>query len=257
MVGRDVLLRVDKPPPSPGAPLLEVDDLTVATTAARDGARRVASTCAPARSSASPASTATARRSSIEALRACARRRPDRDRRGRDVTARGARDARAGRRAHPRGSPAPRARPRLLARREPRASRLPQRAESRVRLAVPERLVARAQRLLEDSTSAAATRRRSSGALRWQPAEGRVAREISREPERADRRAADARARRRCDRVPAQAARRERDAGRGMLLVSLELEEILSLADRILVIYEGGSSASSGRRHARRDSGSR
>jgi simple sugar transport system ATP-binding protein len=31
----------------------------------------------------------------------------------------------------------------------------------------------------------------------------------------------------------------ERDAGRAVLLVSLELEEIVSLSDRILVIYEG------------------
>ena len=31
----------------------------------------------------------------------------------------------------------------------------------------------------------------------------------------------------------------ERDAGRGVLLVSLELDEILSLSDRILVMYEG------------------
>ncbi|HEX2105609.1 MAG TPA: ATP-binding cassette domain-containing protein, partial [Solirubrobacteraceae bacterium] len=31
----------------------------------------------------------------------------------------------------------------------------------------------------------------------------------------------------------------ERDAGRGILLVSLESEEVRSLADRILVIYEG------------------
>jgi simple sugar transport system ATP-binding protein len=31
----------------------------------------------------------------------------------------------------------------------------------------------------------------------------------------------------------------ERDAGRGILLVSLEFEEIRELADRILVIYEG------------------
>ncbi len=31
----------------------------------------------------------------------------------------------------------------------------------------------------------------------------------------------------------------ERDEGRGILLVSLELEEILSLSDRILVFYEG------------------
>ena len=31
----------------------------------------------------------------------------------------------------------------------------------------------------------------------------------------------------------------ERDEGRAILLVSLELEEILSLSDRILVIFEG------------------
>jgi simple sugar transport system ATP-binding protein len=31
----------------------------------------------------------------------------------------------------------------------------------------------------------------------------------------------------------------ERDQGRGVLLVSLELDEILSLSDRILVMYEG------------------
>jgi general nucleoside transport system ATP-binding protein len=31
----------------------------------------------------------------------------------------------------------------------------------------------------------------------------------------------------------------ERDAGRAVLLVSLELEEIRSLSDRVLVIYEG------------------
>ncbi len=31
----------------------------------------------------------------------------------------------------------------------------------------------------------------------------------------------------------------ERDAGHAILLVSLELDEVLSLADRILVMYEG------------------
>ena len=31
----------------------------------------------------------------------------------------------------------------------------------------------------------------------------------------------------------------ERDEGRAILLVSLELEEVLSLSDRILVLYEG------------------
>jgi simple sugar transport system ATP-binding protein len=32
----------------------------------------------------------------------------------------------------------------------------------------------------------------------------------------------------------------QRDAGKAVLLISLELEEVVSLADRILVIYEGG-----------------
>ena len=31
----------------------------------------------------------------------------------------------------------------------------------------------------------------------------------------------------------------ERDAGKAVLLVSLELEEVMSLSDRILVMYEG------------------
>ena len=31
----------------------------------------------------------------------------------------------------------------------------------------------------------------------------------------------------------------ERDQGRAILLVSFELEEVLSLSDRILVVYEG------------------
>jgi general nucleoside transport system ATP-binding protein len=31
----------------------------------------------------------------------------------------------------------------------------------------------------------------------------------------------------------------QRDAGRGILLVSFELDEILSLSDRILALYEG------------------
>ena len=31
----------------------------------------------------------------------------------------------------------------------------------------------------------------------------------------------------------------ERDAGRAVLLVSLELDEVLSLSDRILVMFEG------------------
>ena len=63
MVGRDVLFRVDKEAPKPGEPLLEVEGLE------RDddrGLPAVAASrfrCARARSSASPASTTTARAS--------------------------------------------------------------------------------------------------------------------------------------------------------------------------------------------------
>ena len=31
----------------------------------------------------------------------------------------------------------------------------------------------------------------------------------------------------------------QRDAGKGVLLVSLELDEVMALSDRILVMYEG------------------
>ena len=57
----------------------------------------------------------------------------------------------------------------------------------------------------------------------------------------------------------------ERDAGKAILLVSLELEEVRNLADRILVIYAGrivgelaaervrrGARAAHDRRHRRR-----
>ncbi len=49
----------------------------------------------------------------------------------------------------------------------------------------------------------------------------------------------------------------ERDEGRGILLVSLELEEILSLSDRILVMYEGEIVGEFPPTSARRRSGSR
>ena len=80
---------------------------------------------------------------------------------------------------------------------------------------------------------------RAGGALRRQPAEGRAAREIARDPQVL---------------IAAQPTRgldvgaiefvhrrlvEQRDEGRAILLVSFELDEILSLSDRILVMYEG------------------
>ena len=56
---------------------------------------------------------------------------------------------------------------------------------------------------------------------------------------RAPRGTAHARSRRRGGRVRAPRPIEERDEGRAILLVSLELEEVLSLSDRILVMFEG------------------
>ena len=63
MVGREVLLRVDKTPAHPGEPLLEVENLHVLDDRGLEAVRDVASRCAAARSSGSPASTATGRAS--------------------------------------------------------------------------------------------------------------------------------------------------------------------------------------------------
>ena len=67
-----------------------------------------------------------------------------------------------------------------------------------------------------------------------------LAREFSCRPDGARRRVADPRPRRRRDRDRARAARRAAaDRGVGVLLISEDLDEVLALADRIAVIYEG------------------
>ena len=69
MVGRRVLLRVEKKPAKPGAPLLQVENLGVCRRKAACAASPTSpSTCAPARSSGSPASPATASRSCWRSL---------------------------------------------------------------------------------------------------------------------------------------------------------------------------------------------
>ena len=64
MVGREVVLEVDKEPASPGETLLEVEALTVEDDRASRRCAARASTCAPARSWVSPGSTGTDRPSS-------------------------------------------------------------------------------------------------------------------------------------------------------------------------------------------------
>src|SRR2546429_9726320 len=61
MVGREVLLRVEKPVSDPGDPVLTVDDLHVPTTVGSKRSVAFRSRCAVARSSASPALTGTGR----------------------------------------------------------------------------------------------------------------------------------------------------------------------------------------------------
>ena len=121
-------------------------------------------------------------------------------------------------------------------------------------------------RLLEGTRRTAAagvrrSRRRTGhvrrGAVGRQPAEGRVAREIASNPKvlvaHQPTRGLDVGA---IEFVHRRLIA-ERDKGRAVLLVSLEYEEVKALADRILVIYEGRSSASSRLTRARRSSASR
>ena len=74
MVGREVLLRVEKKPAEPGEPLLTVEDLRVLDERGLEAFAASPSRCAPERSSASPAWTATARPSSSRRSPGCASR---------------------------------------------------------------------------------------------------------------------------------------------------------------------------------------
>ena len=143
-------------------------------------------------------------------------------------------------RTHPRGSPAPRHHPRLLARREPCSPRLPARADAHLGWLRPSRMVASARELISEFDVRGGTVSSKASELSGGNQQKLVvAREVSRDPSVL---------------IAAQPTRgldvgaiaflhsrlvAERDEGRAILLVSLELEEIQSLSDRILVMYEG------------------
>ena len=224
-------------------PLLEVRDLRVEdarrTTAVR---RRVASPSPPARSSASPASRATARPSWSRRSPACAPPQSGTIRLGgSDVTGisvRGARRRRA--LAHSRGSPRARPRARLSDRRQPDPR--PQPRFTRARHARPRRACSSNARQqiaafdIRPARPARAGRATLSGGNQQKIV---IAREMARafqvllaaQPTRG----VDVGA---IEFIHAR-LRDARDAGKAVLLVSAELAEMLALSDRIAVMYGG------------------
>ena len=164
-------------------------------------------------------------------------------------------DPRPRRRTHPGGSSATRSRPRLLPCGESRAARLRQATERPLRLALP--IPSRCAR--EGTPPALRRPRRRSAPPRSREAisrrscwPGRSAGSLALlavQPTRGlDVGAIE---------FVHQQLVAARDAGEAVLLVSLELEEILSLSDRVLAIYEGKSSPSTDRTSRRKSSESR
>ena len=211
MVGREVLLRVDKRPGEPGEALLKVEDLSVRDDRGLEAVRGVSFDVRAGEI----VGVAGRRRQRPERAdrrpdrSAQARRRSDQRRRSRPDPCVGAPGARRGHGSHSRGPAAARPRPRVQPRREPRAARLRQAAVLAVRLAEPAALapVGRrtAQGVRRPRWRAGDTRRL---VVRRQPAEGRHRAGGLTRPERPGRGAADSRPRRRRDRVRAPPARR-------------------------------------------------
>ena len=200
MVGREVLLRVEKPPGAPGDVLLSVDKLNVIDDRGIPKVRDVSFTVRAGEIVGIAGVDGNGQTELIEAITGLRRMRERHDRGRREAVRRAvaARDARRRRRPHPGGPPAARPRPRVLDRREHRAARLRQGARLEVGLAVPG-ADGRARRAADQGVRRA--RRRSADArrraLRRQPAEGRRRARGRARPEGAGRGPADARPRRR------------------------------------------------------------
>ena len=244
MVGREVLLRVDKPPAEPGEPLLEVEDLHVRRRPRdREGARRLVRRARGRDRRHRRRRRKRSDRADRRDHRACARSQSGHDQR-RGATSRARerpRDARRRRRPHSRGPAAARAS--CSSSRSPRTSRCTTTRSRRTRRwgwLFPKRLVERGERLItEFDVRGGGPLTRAGGLSGGNQQKVVVAREIARDPKVL---------------IAAQPTRgldvgaieylhrrlvEERDEGRAILLVSLELDEVLSLSDRILVIYEG------------------
>ena len=242
MVGRDVLLRVDKPTHEPGETLLEVRDLEVSDDRGLPAVRGVSLEVRAGEIVGLAGVDANGQSELVEAVTGLRRSQAGTVRvAGRDLTGAGPREIQAAgvghiaEDRHRRGLVLEFNLAENLSLREYRRPEL-----SRLGWLSPKRMAERARGLLRDYD----VRGGESGTLATSLSGGNqqkvvIARELSADPKVL---------------IAAQPTRgldvgaiefvhrrlvEERDEGRAILLISLELEEIRSLSDRVLVIYEG------------------
>jgi simple sugar transport system ATP-binding protein len=242
MVGRDVLLRVDKQAAQAGDPLLRVEHLTVVDDRGLEAVRDVTFDVHAGEIVAIAGVDANGQSELIDAIAGLRNVKSGRvivD--GRDITNASAKDALdAGighipEDRHRRGLVLPFSLTENLALHEYRRA-----PNSRFGFLNPKRMVARAQELLTEYDVRGGVATTPAGALSGGNQQKVV---IAREIDSAPKVLIAAQPTRGLDVGAIEFVHRrlveQRDAGRAVLLVSLELEEVLSLADRVLVIYEG------------------
>jgi ABC-type uncharacterized transport system ATPase subunit len=242
MVGREVLLRVEKRPPQAGEPLLEVEGLRVLDERGLEAVRGVSFEVRSGEIVGIAGVDGNGQAELIDALTGL--RRPGGGAvrvAGRDVTGRSARavlDAGLGHvpeDRHRRGLVLDFSLAENIALHD--YAKAP---DSRFGWLFPRRLVARAARLLKEfDVRGGGPHTRASALSGGNQQKVVLAREIGRDP----RVLLAAQPTRGLDVGAIEFVHRrlveERDDGRAILLVSLELDEVLALSDRILVIYEG------------------
>jgi ABC-type uncharacterized transport system ATPase subunit len=242
MVGREVLLRVDKKPGTPGEPLLEVEDVWVEDDRGLEAVKGVSFQVRAGEIVGLAGVDANGQTELIDALTGLRRSRTGRilvaGHEHRGASAREMLDAGMGHipeDRHRRGLVLDFSLAENIALHDYRKP-----PDSRWGWLFPNRLVARARKLLQEFDVRGGTPQTPARALSGGNQQKVViAREVDRDP----RVLVAAQPTRGLDVGAIEFVHRrlveERDEGRAVLLVSLELEEILSLADRILVIYEG------------------
>jgi len=242
MVGREVLLRVEKTPGNPGGPLLTVENLRVRDERGLEAVRGVSLQVRAGEIVGIAGVDGNGQSELVEAITGL--RKPEAGRiiaAGEDVTDEGSRECLDAGVGH---IPEDRQRRGLVLdfslaenialhdyREEP---------DSKWGWLYPKRLIARAARLLKEFDVRGGGPKTPAASLSGGNQQKVIlAREISRNPQVL----VAAQPTRGLDVGAIEFVHRrlvaERDEGRAILLVSFELEEILSLADRILVIYEG------------------